>query len=112
MRRTDETFHAVFHVEYPLPNHEHDTEWEEVSYEVEAIFDPGEPVSWDCPGSWPGVSDIVTVRQLADYPLPSGPDVSGHVDEKWPGYDAMWDALNDYAEDLCADVPSSHRYHY
>jgi|AACY02.2.fsa_nt_gi hypothetical protein len=123
MRRRTPELSASFSMMVPLPrilqpgtDYDDGDYWEEVEWEVEGYFDEGEPVSWECPGSPPGVEDIECVYRI----LPDergnfkrvGPDIFRWIQPDSEMEREMMEALERAAEDLAVDVPSSHRFYY
>lgn len=98
-----ETKTAVFYFEYPVPGLSEEVEWVEVEYEVDFDVDPGEPVSWDCPGAAPAPSDVRDLRQDG---------VLVPLSESWPGWEAMEAAIESEMEDVYCEAPRSHRFYY
>lgn len=113
---------STFSMMVPLPlvlepgtDYSDDTYWEEVEWEVEGYFDEGEPVSWECPGSPPGVEGIACVHRImpSDFGFKRvGPDILDSIPEDSEMEREMMEALERAAEDLDIYIPSSHRYYY
>lgn len=110
---------AMFSFEYPLPDLSAGAaDWDEAEYEVTFWWDPGEPVTWDTPGTpphWTDVEQVIQVRDctldfLSGEPL-HGPDLSDGWDSR-PWHQELIDALDAETEDLARDVPDSHRWRY
>lgn len=119
-----------FSIEYPLPGiYAGEAQWEEACYEAVIWFDPGEPVTWECPGTPPHWTDVEEVRlvdeevRLVDedakdearnrWAKVAGPDISHQAKEPGcPWWEALEAAADAATEELHCDIPSTHRFYY